>query len=223
VALPAVGNSGGILSLWNKAIASRVFHFSGEGFIGVCLDLPQQQQKCCIVNVYAKCNIQDKRKMWDKITMSRRGFGGCLWCIVGDFNSVREASERRGMVTNMPYTSNLELAEFDSFLMDLGLEDMPIIGRNFTWFHPNGVTMSRLDRVLLSIGWSDVWTNPNVRVIPRDVSDHCLLVLRYDTINWCPKPFRFNNAWLDNKKFGEMVVKTWEEQSFSGWMGFVLK
>jgi exonuclease III len=30
VALPAVGNSKGILSLWNKAIASRVFHFSGE-------------------------------------------------------------------------------------------------------------------------------------------------------------------------------------------------
>jgi hypothetical protein len=30
VALPAVGNSGGILSLWNKVVASRVFHFSGE-------------------------------------------------------------------------------------------------------------------------------------------------------------------------------------------------
>jgi exonuclease III len=37
VFLPAVGNSGGLLSLWNKEKASKVFHFTGEGFIGVCV------------------------------------------------------------------------------------------------------------------------------------------------------------------------------------------
>ncbi|MCI18675.1 hypothetical protein A2U01_0039830, partial [Trifolium medium] len=30
IALPAIGNSGGILSVWDKGKASRVFHFSGE-------------------------------------------------------------------------------------------------------------------------------------------------------------------------------------------------
>jgi hypothetical protein len=30
---------------------------------------------------------------------------------------------------------------------------MPLIGRRFTWVHPNGVTMSRLDRILLSEDW----------------------------------------------------------------------
>jgi hypothetical protein len=35
ICVPAVGNSGGMLSLWNKDKASRVFEFSGEGFLGV--------------------------------------------------------------------------------------------------------------------------------------------------------------------------------------------
>jgi hypothetical protein len=45
--------------------------------------------------------------------------------------------------------------EFGEFLEALELVDMPLIGRRFTWFHPNGITMSRLDRVLLSHDWSE--------------------------------------------------------------------
>lgn len=28
--------------------------------------------------------------------MSKRGFGGQLWCVVGSFNAVKYSSERRG-------------------------------------------------------------------------------------------------------------------------------
>jgi hypothetical protein len=113
--------------------------------------------------------------------------------------------------------------EFGEFLEALEMVDMPLIGRRFTWFHPNGITMSRLDRVLLSHDWSANWGNPHVWALSRDVSDHCPLVVRYSFSDWGPKPFRFNNFWLHNKKFKELVIKTWEEQSFVGWMGFVLK
>ncbi|PNY14484.1 cysteine-rich receptor-like protein kinase, partial [Trifolium pratense] len=175
VFLPAVGNSGGLLSLWNKSKATRVFDFSGEGFVGVCLDLHLEQ--------------------------------------------IRE----KGAVRPYPYATTSEMVEFDSFLTELQLEDCPIIGRNFTWFHPNGVAMSRFDRVLISSVWSEMWPNPHVRVLSRDVSDHCPLVLKYDASNWGPKPFRLNNFWLHNKKFKELVEKTWREHIVSGWMGFILK
>jgi exonuclease III len=223
VFFPAVGNSRGLLSLWDKAKANRFFSFMGEGFLGVCLDLISEQRRCCFVNVYAKCNIQSKWKMWEEIVMSRRGFGGCLWCIVGDFNSVRDDNEHRGLAHAVPTTLMGEMREFDSFLLDIDLVDNPIIGRNFTWFHPNGVSMSRLDRVLLSFGWSDVWPNPNVRVLPRDVSDHCPLVLRYGEWDWGPKPFRFNNSWLQNKTFKDLVLREWGSQSHVGWMSFILQ
>jgi hypothetical protein len=32
--LPAIGNSGGILSLWSKVNSSLIFTFIGEGFVG---------------------------------------------------------------------------------------------------------------------------------------------------------------------------------------------
>jgi hypothetical protein len=55
--LPAVGNSGGILSLWRKSIGSLIFTFTGEGFVGVCLDLVDKHVRVCVINVYAKCNL----------------------------------------------------------------------------------------------------------------------------------------------------------------------
>jgi exonuclease III len=51
------------------------------------------------------------------------------------------------------------------------------VGRSFTWFHPNGVAMSRLDRVLISPRWVDMWGDAFVRVLERYVADHCPLVL----------------------------------------------
>jgi hypothetical protein len=115
------------------------------------------------------------------------------------------------------------MIEFVKFLEELEMTDMPLLGRRFTWFHPNGVTMSRLDRILLSDGWMVKWRNPNVWALSRDVSDHCPLVVRYNSLDWGPKPFRFNNFWLQHKSFKDMVVKTWQDQTFAGWMGFVLK
>jgi hypothetical protein len=72
----------------------------------VCLFLLAEHKTCYVVNVYAKCDIQAKRRLWDNISMSKQGFGRDLWCVVGDFNSVRVANERRGL-TGDNLTNNL--------------------------------------------------------------------------------------------------------------------
>ncbi|KAK2456934.1 hypothetical protein QL285_004253 [Trifolium repens] len=221
--LPAEGNSGGILSIWSKVKASLVFTFIGDGFVGVCLDVENVTRRCFVVNVYAKCNLSAKRLLWSNILMSKRGFGEGLWCVLGDFNSIRECDERRGVgqLTNGGFSP--EMVAFNSFINSLDLVDMPIVGRAFTWFHPNGISMSRLDRVLISNSWADVWGNPCVWVLTRDVADHCPLVLKYNNADWGPKPFRFNNFWLQNSAFKDLVTTTWAAQRIEGWMGFVLK
>jgi exonuclease III len=206
--LPSKGNSGGILSIWGNSHLSLIFTFVGVGFVGVCLESLDDHVRYCVLNIYSKCNLNDKRQMWNDIIMSRRGFGGCCWCIVGDFNSVRDQNERRGVGQAVSAVYSQELPLFNDSLKELDLVDMPLIGRRFTWFHPNGVTMSRLDQVLLSHDWGLRWGNPNVWVFPRDVSDHCHLVVRYSNLEWEPKPFRFNNFWLTNKSLKEVVVKT---------------
>jgi hypothetical protein len=53
----------------------------GDGFVGVCLDLIEEKRRCFVVNVYAKCNLHDKRKLWSDILMSNRVLArGCGVC-----------------------------------------------------------------------------------------------------------------------------------------------
>jgi hypothetical protein len=107
--------------LWFSLFLVVVFSFSGCGFVGVCLDVIRDQSRCFVVNVYAKCNLVDKRRLWGEILMSKRGFGGGRWCIVGDFNSVRDSSERRGVHSVMSYSQSREMAEFDFVLDRVGI------------------------------------------------------------------------------------------------------
>ncbi|MCI02447.1 reverse transcriptase [Trifolium medium] len=146
-----------------------------------------------------------------------------MWCVLGDFNSVRDIFERRGVGHNSSAGRSSEMVAFDAFLGDLELIDMPLSGRTFTSFHPNGMAMSRLDRVLISTSWSDMWGEPIVRVLERDVADHCPLVLRYSSLDWGPKPFRFNNFLLQSNEFKEAIKTAWGSQNLESWMGFILK
>jgi exonuclease III len=93
---PSDGASGGILSIWGKTNAKLIFTFTGEGFVGVCLEWGILKHTCFVVNVYSKCDIISKRRLWDTISMSKSGFGKGRWCIIGDFNAVLYPKERRG-------------------------------------------------------------------------------------------------------------------------------
>nr|KYP40877.1 hypothetical protein KK1_037764 [Cajanus cajan] len=146
--------------------------------------------------------------------MSKRGFGSCLWCIVGDFNTVRRQDERKGV--NGEYGVR-DMEEFNSFIRDMELIDIPLVGKRYTWFKGDGSMMSRLDRVLVSESWSAHWGAGYVEVIPRDVSDHCPLILKHKVLNWGPKPFRFNNCWLSHSGIEDVVRSAWEKQVSGIW------
>ncbi|MCH90117.1 transposon TX1 putative 149 kDa protein, partial [Trifolium medium] len=105
----------------------------------------------------------------------------------------------------------------------MDLVDLPLLGRKFTWVHPNGISMSRIDRVLASDGWLAMGDNPALWVLPRTVSDHCPLVVRFSHGDWGPRPFRFNNHWLEHKDFKSLVESYWRNSNYSGWMAYVLK
>jgi hypothetical protein len=153
--------------------------------------------------------------------MSKGGFGSGMWCVVGDFNAVCRPEERRGVreMSNL----NVEMREFGGFLEGLDMLDLPLLGRRFTWYNANGIAMSRIDRGLVSWEWEDLWGACSLWVCPRDVSDHCPVVLKYGNDDWVPKPFRFNNYWLEHRNFKTVVDEWWRGQEVEGWMAFVLK
>lgn len=221
--LPSESNSGGILSIWRKSMATLYYTFTGEGFVGVFLEWGAKKIKCIIINVYSKCDLQSKKRLWERLVLARTNLERWAWCILRDFNVVGEREERRGINDEATGSQIIEMTLYKAFARDVELEDKNVLGRKFTWYHSNGRSMSRIDHVLVSDEWKRAWGDSALWVLPRDASDHCPLVLKVGGWDWGPKPFRFNNFWLENRGFKLLVEETWRNHNLGGWMGFILK
>ncbi|PNY13834.1 cysteine-rich receptor-like protein kinase [Trifolium pratense] len=139
-------------------------------------------------------------------------------CVCGDFNSIRSEEERKGRGGRV-----VNFSPFNSFIEDAALSDLPLCGRRFTWYRGDGVSMSRLDRFLLSEVWCQNWPNCLQIALPRGLSDHCPIVLSVDEENWGPKPFHMLRSWSDMPRYKEFVIEKWRSFNVYGWGGFVLK
>ncbi|MCI28325.1 cysteine-rich receptor-like protein kinase, partial [Trifolium medium] len=138
----------------------------------------------------------------------------------GDFNAVRCDEERRSVRQGVRY---FDQGPFNQFIEDSGLVDLPLGGRKFTWFKGDGISMSRIDRFLLSEEWCLAWPNCMQMAQLRDLSDHCPLLLSVDEENWGPRPLRMLKCWQDIPGYKQFVVSTWRSLQIDGWGGFVLK
>ncbi|GKV09172.1 hypothetical protein SLEP1_g20714 [Rubroshorea leprosula] len=143
-----------------------------------------------ILNIYSPCELSGKRALWEELQnliSNRKG----NWCLGGDFNTVRSSRERAGC-----NGMSREMKDFDSFITESGLVDLPMAGRKYTWYNANG--MSRIDRFLVSEDWLLRWCDVKQWGLERTVSDHCLVLLKYERVDWGPNPFKFFYAWLQD-------------------------
>lgn len=162
--------------------------------------------RCFLINIYVPCNIESKRKLWADLIVSTRGFGSGVWCVAGDFNTIMDRSERKGISTHV---NQREIEEFSNFVKEMELFDVPMLGKNYTWFGANGKSMSKIDRFLISEDLTTEWQISAQWAGQRDISDHCPIWLMCKPGNWSPKPFRFNDCWLEQKEWrsARMVSK----------------
>jgi len=153
---PSVGASGGLITMWDS---TRINVWSSASFDHVLVSIGTiilTGEDVVIVNVYAPCETVAKNIMWGRLTsyvLSKKA--SCL-CVCGDFNSVRSIDEHKGRGTCFRQT---DTDMFNKFIEDSQFIDLPICGRLFTWYRGDGITMSRLDRFLLSDKWCERWPN----------------------------------------------------------------
>ncbi|GKU86994.1 hypothetical protein SLEP1_g1457 [Rubroshorea leprosula] len=160
-------------------------------------------------------DMEDRdRELIKELMMEAEG----KWCLMGDFNAIRNQQEWNG-----GRTSRRDMAEFDEFIRECGLVDLPLIGRKFTWYQANGAVMSRLDRFLLSEEWCEKWDDMKQWGLKRTISYHCPILMKNQIVDWGPKPFRFFDMWLETPECKELMTKTWNSTVVSGWHGFQLK
>ncbi|GKU94200.1 hypothetical protein SLEP1_g7726 [Rubroshorea leprosula] len=139
---------------------------------------------------------------------------GC-WLIAGDFNAVRGPEERKGRTGESP-----DMKDFDEFIVTTDLVDVKLSNRRYTWYKPDGTARSRLDRFLLSTKMSNMEGQWIQQGLPRNISDHCAIVLKSRTTDWGPRPFRVLDAWQQHPDFKKLVEDKWSEMEVEGFAGY---
>ncbi|GKF47803.1 hypothetical protein Tco_0137605 [Tanacetum coccineum] len=81
---------------------------------------------------------------------------------------------------------------FNNFIINAGLEEVPLGGSAYTWCHKSNISAITLDRFL---------------------SDHRPILLREAFFDYGPTPFRFFHFWFDVDGFDKFVTDSWKDAS----------
>lgn len=108
--------------------------------------------------------------------------------------------------------------EFNDCLRDAELQDLDIMGHQFTWKrgrNTNQWTKIRLDRVLANAAWLNQFPVTKVYNLEGSPSDHSplLTVPEIKRLHKKASSFKFENAWLTEPIYGHIVRESWEEES----------
>ncbi|MBA0749244.1 hypothetical protein Gogos_003193 [Gossypium gossypioides] len=103
------------------------------------------------------------------------------------------------------------------------LEDLQLLGKKFTWIGPDN-KRSRLDRFLLEEEWLVQLKDLQQQGLNRTISDHMLVLLVNETIDWGPRPFKFVNGWFKKQDCRRLIEKEWSGMgSLKGQMAVKLR
>ncbi|XP_028106687.1 uncharacterized protein LOC114305751 [Camellia sinensis] len=215
MAVDSEGLAGGLLCIWDPSLFQLKNCCSNRRFVLLSGTLLKSFD-CVILNVYAPNDVNGRGMLWDTLIKLKSDFPN-PWCLGGDFNEIRFIGERGGC-------SGREkgLKELNAFIDKCELNDIPLLGRKYTWCNAQeGEKWSRIDRVLLNPEWLQRF-NFKLWGLPRTCSDHCPLLLMEDERDWGPRPFRFINAWIMHPCFLSVMEKFWTENRITGSAGYIL-
>uniref|UniRef100_A0A2N9HE33 Uncharacterized protein n=1 Tax=Fagus sylvatica TaxID=28930 RepID=A0A2N9HE33_FAGSY len=211
ISLGSNGAAGGILLMWDKRVVEKVDEAAGYYSLSCKFRNVLDQFEWSFSGVYGPNLDSDRGLLWEELA------GLVSWwdapcCIGGDFNVVRFPSEKSGLVS-----FNSAMHEFNDFISECGLLDIPLEGGLFTWSNNRDVpAMSRIDRFLFSPVWADHFGLINQIRVPRLLSDHFPIRLDCGRIDGGKSPFRFENMWLKVDGFVDRVRGWWDSYSFPG-------
>lgn len=96
----------------------------------------------------------------------------------------------------------------------MGLINLPLKGRRYTWSRANGqhqVAMARLDRFLISTEWNATYPTSLQQSLPNTSSDHCPILYTAETKCNRTNFFRFENSWLRSTQLRQLVIDKWQQ------------
>ncbi|KAL2250187.1 UNVERIFIED_CONTAM: hypothetical protein Sindi_2492400 [Sesamum indicum] len=130
--------------------------------------------------VSAKYDMVERRDLWAGLRLI--SVGSSPWIVGGDFNTVLCPEERSGGAA----PSGIVMSDFHDMIADCALTDAGYTGSPYTWYSHRW--RQRLDRVLVTDSWMDIFSKTQVTHLELSKSDHRGLLVVAETIvtqkNW---------------------------------------
>ena len=150
--------------------------------------------------MYGPSDPGHRDALWAKLDSVRARWSSA-WCVFGDFNIIRYLVEQLGCTAFSP-----AMFKFSDFIERNFLDNLPLVGGEYTWFRESvNPSMSRMNRVLVSIDWEDHFLEVIQRPLPCVVSDHCLIIVEAGGRTRGKSSFKFENMWLKTEGFVDRV------------------
>jgi len=125
--------------------------------------------------------------------------------LVGDFNLYRSPEDR-----NRLGGDHLEMYLFNEAISALGLVELPLKGRRFTWSNKQyPPLLERLDWFFTSPIWTVTYPNTYASSLVMETSDHTPCVIFISTVIPRKSIFRFENLWMEHHDFMPLVQNAW--------------
>jgi exonuclease III len=205
---PSMGASGGILIMWNSAIFHGVLLDIQRFGISVRFTSVHSSEAWTLTTVYGPCQGEAREQFVSWLyDLDIQPMNNHL--LLGDFNFIRSGDNR-----NKPGGNVHDMFTFNDIIGHLGLVELPIKGRSFTWSNmQQSPLLEQLDWFFTSPNWTTTYPNTVVLPLAKPQSDHVPCVVNIDTIIPKAKLFRFENYWVDMPGFMDCVTKAWNKHS----------
>ncbi|OAY81165.1 putative ribonuclease H protein [Ananas comosus] len=136
-----------------------------------------------LTNVYGPPNWDGKEAFWLEL-LSLKDVCTNSWVICGDFNCIKNQSERKGL----PW-SRKAMALFSDLINNLEVIDLPLSNQTYTWSNmQQRPTLAKLDRFLVSTEW-----DLSFPIARTDLKSQLQQILVEEEILW---KTRFKQLWL---------------------------
>jgi exonuclease III len=155
--------------------------------------------------VYGPQEDCDKAIFLEELEAIRDACSG-PWAITGDFNLILNEADK-----NNDRIDQANLRRFRRTVDNLGLQDLHLHGRCFTWSNErDSPTLVRLDRLLVSIDWDEKFSNAHLRGLGSDASYHCPLLLQTNMGQMSKARFHFQLFWPKFDDYDEVIAQAWQ-------------
>ena len=168
-----------------------------------------------LTGMYGHPEEENKHQTWTLLKALSRA-ESLPWLCFGDFNCIAAHEEKRGG----PLKSQREIDGFREAISVSQLNSLWFEGYPFTWSNnrlDNENTQERLDRVLMTDSWHEMFPRSKSEHLPKRRSDHIPIkiliqqpVVGGQGTGRRRRGFKFEKEWLRDEECREVVQEAWQ-------------